>query len=64
MVNETVETADTFLKRKLEVHQQPVRYPEQCVSVSRPKHTVKNVWKALVVHVLAEHTQSQTIVLI
>jgi hypothetical protein len=31
MVNERVKTTNTFFQSKLKVHQQPVRYPEQCV---------------------------------
>ena len=64
MLNEGVQTADTFLQSQLKVHQQPVRYREQCVGVCRPKQTVKNVRQALVVHQVAEDAESETIVLI
>jgi hypothetical protein len=64
MLNEGVQTADTFLQSPLKVHQQPVRYREQCVGVSRPKQTVKNVRQAVVVHQVAEDAESEAIVVI
>ncbi len=33
MLNETLQTADTALQSKLQVHQQPVRYDGNCVFV-------------------------------
>jgi predicted NAD/FAD-binding protein len=64
MLNEGVQTADTFLQSTLKVHQQPVRYREQCFGVSRPKQTVKNVRQAVVVHQVAEDAESEAIVVI
>ena len=64
MLNEGVQTADTFLQSPLKVHQQPVRYREQCFGVSRPKQTVKNVRQAVVVHQVAEDAESEAIVVI